>query len=508
MSAIKKLAGQTAIYGLSSIVGRLLNYLLVPLYTRIFAQAEYGVVSELYSYSSFLLILFTYGMETAFFNFMQKEEDKEKVYNTSLSAVLYTSFFLSGVMILFSGTFADWIKYPQHPEYVTWLALIIAFDAIAAIPFARLRQLNKAKRFAALKLVNIFLNIGFNIFFLILCPKFLKGDAGFFTRIANSFYSPTIGLGYVFISNVLASGITLLMLFPQFKNINYKPDIKLLKEMLWYAFPLLIAGFAGMINETFDRAVYKYLAPNPKTALAELGVYSACYKLSIIMTLFIQTFRYAAEPFFFSQQKNEDKKRVYANVMKYFVITCSLIFVSVMLYIDIIKIFIGEEFRSGLAVVPILLMANLCLGVFYNLSMWYKLTGQTRYGAYFSIAGGVATIILLFVLIPKFGYMGAAWATLITYALMMILSYITGQKNYPIPYDVGGSLLYVALALLIYLAAAGLEKVFSLDGILLGVVNTILLLVFAAIVYSLNKNSFKKPPVPVETKNTFRKNED
>lgn len=504
MSAIKKLAGQTALYGLSSIVGRMLNYLLVPFYTRIFSPAEYGIVSELYAYSSFLLIIFTYGMETAFFHFMNKEENKDNVYSTSLSSVLYTSLFLSGIMIVFSSPLASLIKYPKHPEYITWLALILAFDAVSSIPFARLRQLNKAKQFALLKIVNILLNIGFNIFFLVICPKYINSDGGLITRIANSVYSPSIGMGYVFVSNVLASGLTLLTLFPLFKNISLKPDVELVKRMLVYAFPLLIAGFAGMINETFDRTIYKYLAPNQATALKELGIYSACYKLSIIMTLFIQTFRYAAEPFFFAQHKQDDKRDVYARVMKYFVITCAFIFLGVMLYIDVVKIFIGESFRSGLGVVPILLMANLCLGVFYNLSMWYKLTGQTRYGAYFAIFGGVLTVILLFVLIPTFGYMGAAWATLITYAAMMVMSYITGQKNHPIPYDVKGNLFYVLLALGFYGLSLALEKILTLEGVFLFTINTILLIVFAGVVYRLNKPQFSKVVKPVSTGNTYR----
>ncbi len=488
MSVLKKLAGQTAVYGFSSIVGRLLNYLLVPIYTRVFSQAEYGVVSELYSYTSFLLILFTFGMETAFFNFMQKEEDSSKVYSTSVSAVLYTSLLLAGGMVLFNDTLAGFIKYPNHPEYITWLALIIAFDAIAAIPFARLRQQNRAKRFAAIKLINIFANIGFTLFFLVLCPWSLKLNAGILTQIANTVYAPGLGLGYVFISNLLASGITLLLMWPEFKAVHYVPDLKMLKRMAWYAFPLLIAGFAGMINETFDRVVYKYLAPNPKTALAELGVYSACYKLSVIMTLFIQTFRYAAEPFFFAQHKNNSNKRnVYAHVMKYFIITCSFIFTGVMLYIDVIKLFIGEGFRSGLAVVPILLMANLCLGIFYNLSMWYKLTGQTRYGAWFAMAGAAATLLLLILLIPVMGYMGAAWATLITYAFMMVLSYITGQRHYPIPYDVAGCLMYIGMALLVYFSALGIQALFALSGLSLFAVNTVLLLFFAYLILRLNK---------------------
>lgn len=491
MSEIKKLAGQTAIYGLSSIVGRLLNYLLVPLYTRVFDKAEYGVVSEMYAWVAFMMIVFTYGMETAFFHFSQKEADKEKVYGTSLFSIISSSVFLCLVLIFFSQPLANLIGYPKHSEYITLFALILSFDALCALPFAKLRQQNKAKAFAGIKFINILLNICFNLFFLVICPYAIKTDAGLLTQIANSVYSSKVGVGYVFVSNLLSSGITFLMLLKYLKDVNLKPDFSLLKQMLAYGAPLLIAGFAGMTNETFDRAIYKHLAPNPATALAELGVYSACYKLSIIMTLFIQTFRYAAEPFFFAQHKNENKQQVYALVMKYFVITCSFIFAAVMLYIDAVKYFIGEEFRSGLGVVPVLLLANLFLGVFYTLSMWYKLAGKTYYGAWFSIFGAVLTVILLLVMIPLWGYMGAAWATLITYAAMMVASYFTGQKNYFVPYDTARCLMYIGLAVLTWFASAGILKMFSPGTVASFFINTLLLFLFAAFIFFLEKPKVK-----------------
>ncbi|MEP7170924.1 MAG: oligosaccharide flippase family protein, partial [Bacteroidota bacterium] len=309
MGSLKKLAGQTAIYGLSSIIGRLLNYLLVPFYTRIFSPSEYGVVSELFAYVSFLMIIFTYGMETSFFHFSEKDHDRNKVYTSGVLSLLGSSFFLSGLMILFSSSIATWIQYPKHPEYITWFALILALDALSALPFARLRQQNKATRFATIKMINILVNIGFNIFFLVLCPKWIH-EPGFFKELTDLVYSSKIGIGYVFISTLLASLVTLLLLIPQFKDVRFEFDSKLWKEMIIYSFPLLIGGFAGMINETFDRAVYKYLAPDRALALKQLGIYSACYKLSIVMTLFIQTFRYAAEPFFFSHYKKENNKEM------------------------------------------------------------------------------------------------------------------------------------------------------------------------------------------------------
>ncbi|HNR18535.1 MAG TPA: polysaccharide biosynthesis C-terminal domain-containing protein [Bacteroidia bacterium] len=486
MSAIKKLASQTAIYGLSSMIGRFLNYLLVPLYTRVFERAEYGVISEFYAYISFLLILFTYGMETAFFHFSQKE-DKEKVYSNTLFMLLCSSVIICVIFFFSAAPLANAIGYSKKANYIIWITLIIAFDTLAAIPFARLRQQNKAVLFTCYRLLNILLNIFLNFFFLYVCPKYVNGDGGLLTQIANSVYSKQIGIGYVFISNLLSSFITFLIMLPQYRNITLKPDFGLLKRMLLYASPLLIAGFAGMINETLDRAVYKYLAPNPKTALAELGVYSACYKLSIIITIFIQTFRFAAEPFFFAQAKKDEKREIFARVMKYFVIICAFIFVAVMLYIDLIKLFIGEEYRTGLGIVPILMMANICLGIFYNLSMWYKVTGQTKYGAYFAMFGAIITIVLLIVLIPKFGYMGAAWATLVTYAAMMVLSYTTGQKNYPVPYNIGEIFTYLSVALMVYLAGLGINKLLAPEGIVHWLLQTALLAAFVLIIYLIER---------------------
>jgi O-antigen/teichoic acid export membrane protein len=430
VSQIKKLAGQTAIYGLSSIIGRLLNYLLVPFYTRIFEPAAYGVVSEFYAYVTFLIVLYTYGMETAYFHFSSKKENNLSVYSNSLSTLTFTSVLLSSILILFSQAIANGLGYADHPEYIIWFALILAFDAITALPFAKLRQENRAKRFAFIKLINISSNIGLNLFFLALLPQITNNNS------LSVLYNPAIGVGYVFISNLISSLVTLLFFANDFRVVKFNIDKELVKEMLVYAFPLLIAGFAGMINETLDRAILKYLVTDKSTALHQLGIYSACYKLSIIMTLFVQTYRYAAEPFFFSQQSKKNNKALYATIMNYFVFVCSLIFLGVMLFMNIAKYFIGEKFHEGLQVVPILLFANLFLGVYLNLSMWYKLSGKTKYGAWFSILGAIITIILNFIMIPIMGYMGAAWATFICYGAIMVVSYLYGQKHYPIPYNI------------------------------------------------------------------------
>lgn len=491
---IKKLAGQTATYGFSSILGRLLNFLLVPLYTRIFVAGEYGVVTELYAYVSFLNIVFTYGLETAYFRFFQSKNGNPKVYSTSLISIVTSSASFAIIILVFADPIAGWIDHGGHDvatlsKYVSWFAWIIAADAISAIPFAKLRQENRAKRFVVIRLTNIAVNIGLNLFFLLLCPKLMNGPMhGFISLI----YDPSIGIGYVFISTLASSLIALLLLSPEMFTIRFQFDKNLWKQMILYAFPLMIAGFAGMINETFDRILLPRLIADKATALSETGIYGACYKISILMTLFIQTFRYAAEPFFFSHASNPNAKEIYANVMHYFVLTCSFIFLCIMMYIDVVKYFIGAEYRVGLKIVPILLLANLCIGVYYNLSIWYRLTGQTRWGAWIAIVGAIITLLLNFWLIPIIGYMGAAWATLVCYASMMLISYTGGQKYYPIQYNIRSFTLYVFSAILIYVLSETIRQNFECSEMFMLFINTVLLLVFLVIVfvYERGKNSY------------------
>lgn len=486
MSLLRKLAGQTAIYGLSSIVGRLLNYLLVPLYTRVFLPEEYGIVTQLLALAAFFNIVFTYGLETAYFRFFQTEKGNEKVYSTGLISIIISSISFAFLIIIFSGPLSEWLRTdgnndPNLSLYIALFAGILAFDAITAIPFAKLRQENKAKRFAFLRLVNIGINILLNLFFLILCPGIISEgvDSDFINRI----YNPSFGIGYIFVSLIISSAVTLLMLSREIFGIRFQFDKVLWKKMLVYSFPLAIAGFAGMINETFDRILLPILIQDKSTAMAQLGIYGACYKLSILMTLFIQTFRYAAEPFFFNHSDKESSREVYATVMHWFVLVCSFIFLSVMMYIDIVKILIGEEFREGLAVVPILLLANLCLGIFFNLSIWYKLTGKTGWGAWLAIFGAAITLIFNFILIPSMGYMGAAWATLICYASMMIASYFGNQKYFHVPYRLKPLFAYVFLAIFLFLISEWIRPHLGdeLPSILL--INTVLTIVFLAVAF-------------------------
>lgn len=486
MSILKKLAGQTAIYGLPTIIGRLLNYLLVPLYTiDNFSRAEYGTVNELYAYVSFLNIILTYGMETALFNYsVKKQENKENVYGTILSLISATSLFFIGVFFVFAQPIANLIRYPEHPEYIRWFGLILGFDAITAVAFAKLREQNKTKTFAAVKMLNILMNISFNVFFLWFCKSVSGNPSSSFYPLVKKIYSPEVGVGYVFISNLIATCITLAALLPSFLKVKWTIDFSLVKEMLPYSLPLLIAGLAGMTNETLDRILLKYLLPE-NVALAQVGVYGACYKLSLIMTIFIQAFRFAAEPFFFKESVEKDARANYARIMNYFVIVCMGIFLLTMLNLHWLKYFIGKNFWEGLDVVPILLMANFFLGVYFNLSVWYKLTNKTRFGAFISIIGAVATVLLNVLLIPSMGFMGSAWATLICYAMMMIMSYVLGQRYYRVPYRLTRISLYIGFAVLLYIINAYAQSAFNLAGSTLTGMSLVFLLLYGGMVWKM-----------------------
>ncbi len=481
MNPLKQLAGQTAIYGLSSIVGRLLNYLLVPLYTRYFIPAEYGVVTELYAYVAFLVIILTYGLETAFFRFSQKQYEKNLVYSTSLISLVVSSILFCFLMIYFQQPIANWLEYPNNPEYVMWFALIIGLDAISSISFAKLREQKQAARFALIRLLNIFINIGLNLFFIIYCPYALENSLPT-TDFVNSIYDPAVGVGYIFIANLFASAVTILMLLPEMIKTSWNFNTLLWKKMMVYALPLLIAGLAGITNETIDRVLLKHLLPDGIDKMAEIGIYGAFYKISIIMILFIQTFRFAAEPFFFAQEKQHNSKKIYADVLNYFSILAALLFLVVMLYLDVVIHFVGSAFHNekGITIVPILLMANLFLGIYYNLSVWYKLTEKTIYGAMLAIFGALITLLLNFILIPKIGFVGSAWATLACYFGMMVASLFLGRKHYPIPYDLKRIFSYIFLSFVLYKLSVFFDTTM--------LVNTIYLVVFVLLVFVSEKS--------------------
>ena len=463
MNPFKKLLGQTAIYGLSSVVGRLLNYLLVPLYTRYFLPEEYAIVVELYAYVAFLVIILTYGIETAFFRFTNKIADIKSVYSTALYSVITTSCIFIALTFVYSSSISNLLGPAILTEYIQWFAIIVAFDAISSIPFARLRERERALQFSLIKLINISTNIALNLYFIVY---------------------KEFGIEYIFISNLVASVVTLLLLSPEIFKATFSFDFSLWKKMMIYAFPLLIAGLAGITNETIDRVLLKHLIIDQDVAVYELGLYGAFYKLSIIMVLFTQTFRFAAEPYFFSLYKNSNNRVIYADVMKYFIIVMSIIFLAAIVYYDILIKFLGSNYHDdrGFLVVSILLLANLFLGVYFNLSIWYKLSEKTIYGAFFALFGALITLILNFLLIPKIGFVGSAWATLACYFSMIIVSYYYCKKHFPIPYQISRILVYLIFMMTIYFFVY-----FTNYNVIF---NSLLLLVFIIFVYILERKNF------------------
>ena len=487
---VKKLAGQTAIYGGTTVISRLLNYLLVPLHTYLFSNAaDYGVVGELYAWTSLFIVILTYGMETAFFKFSQDEDAKNRVFTTVVGSLLCTSTLFIVFCSVFAQPIADWLRYPTHPEYVRWFAVIIGVDALTSIFFAQLRFLNQPIRFAAVKITNILVNVLLNLFFLLLCPWLLSKNPD--SAFVNAIYNPEIGVGYIFIANLVASVVTLLMLLPGIFRQKFVFDWTLWKQMFRYAFPLLIFGLAGIVNETMDRVLIKRLSPAAEPQ-ASVGIYSACYKISILMTIVIQAFKYAAEPFFFRKAKDKDAKETYAEVMTLFVLVCSVIFTGIMLYMDIVKYFVGATYRVGLHIVPILLLANLFLGIFYNLSIWYKLTGQTKFGAYIALFGAAITLGLNWLLIPRIDYLGAAWTTFACYFSMMVVSYLLGQKYYHVNYDLKRILFYLCFAVTVYGLSCGVNHLFGIEKVWVRLaVNTVILIGYLGVLGLMNKEMLR-----------------
>jgi len=448
-SPLKRLFGQTAIYGLSSILGRLLNYLLVPLYTAVFVDpSDYGVVSELYAWVAFLIVLLTFGMETAFFKFIQKEGTKEKTFATALVSLLFVNGIFFLIIVLFNGDIARLLLFEYHGEYILLLGAIVAVDAISSLPLAKLRAEEKALRFSLIQFSSIGVNIGLN---LILMLGFVSSD------------HPERGILFILVANLIASLVKPVLLYKSFR-LKSSFDQSLFKKMVFYSLPLAIAGFAGIINETLDRILLKQMLYDPlmpaslNYAEAQVGIYSASYKLAMLVTIFLQAFRYAAEPFFFNQMNNENKNQIYVKVMDVFIGLVCVVFLLVALNIDIFKYFIqNESYWIGLQVVPILLLANVFLGIYYNQSIWYKLSGQTRFGAYIALCGACITVSINILFIPNYGYMACAWATLIVYFFQMVLSYLLGQKHYPIPYNIWKFFLYTGSTLGLYLLAIQIE---------------------------------------------------
>ncbi len=474
MNPIRKFLGQTAIYGLSTIIGRLLNFFLVPLYVSLFDPNEYGKVTYLYALVVFLIVLLTYGMETTYFRFREKNLDLNKVYATGAWSLAITSFVFLIAVLAFRAPIAEVLHFEENPEYITWFAWILVLDAVVALPFARLRANERPWKFAWVKLTNIGLNIGLNLFFLLLLP-WLSTFNSSIGHYAFLIYSPEFGVGYIFIANLVASAVTFLLLLPESRGLTAGFSFPLWKQMIGYSWPLMIAGLASAVNEVADRQIMNFVLPEEE-AFTQIGIYGACYKLSIFMMLFIQAYRYGAEPFFFAKSKDQDAKETYAKLMNIFVVAVVVIYVGLNLFLEPLSLWFipNSAYYEGLHIVPILLLANLCLGIYINLSVWYKLTDQTRYGAIISGAGAILTIGLNFWAIPRFGYTGAAWVTLIAYSFMMLLSLAWGQRKYPIPYDYRRMFGYLLLAIGIVAFARYILR----NDLLL---NTVLFVIFGAI---------------------------
>ncbi len=487
MSVIKKLAGQTAVYGLSSIIGRFLNYLLVPLYTYTFSPEQYGVVIEFYAYVVVLQIILTYGMETGFFRFSQKNIDKNTVFSTVLTSVFSTSSIFLFLIFIFSSSVSTFIGYPNNRDYVLIFSLILAVDVFTSIFFARLRQQNKAFKFAIIKVINIAVNIALNLFFLILCPYLYEKGINFIEYIYNAAY----GVGYIFISNLIATILVLIIFIPDLFKIKIKFDFHIWKQILIYSLPLLITGLTGAVNEMADRILIKYWTVVPEGTenateyvLYQLGIYGANAKLAVIMMLFVQAFKYAAEPFFFSYHKNKDSYDAFANVMKYYIIFSFLMFLAVMMNLDFVKYFINKTYFEGLNVVLPLFLSRLLVGVFFVLSFWYKLNDVTKYGIIIFSTGAIITLSLNYFLIPKYGYIGAAWTNFAAYFVMVVFSFIWSRKYMKIKYDYFKIFLYTAIPLGLYL----ITDFINLSNIYLKlIINNFLILLYIIFIFK-NEN--------------------
>ena len=499
MANLKSLAKDTAIYGLSSIVGRFLNYLLVPLYTAKLSAASggYGVITNVYAYTALLMVILTYGMETTFFRFANKEgENPQKVYTTTLISVGFTSLLFIALVLLFLNPISAFMGYADHESYVWVMAITVAIDAFQCIPFAYLRYKKRPMKFAALKLLNIFMAIALNLVFFLILPNICDSTGG--TGFISTIYSPAVGAGYAFYINLFCSASLTFFFWKELFCQKYSFDKALLGRMMRYSWPILVLGIAGILNQTADKILFPkiYTAPDAHT---QLGIYGAASKIAMIMAMITQAFRYAYEPFVFGKSKDKDNRDTYAKAMKYFIIFTLLAFLVVVGYMDVLRHIIGRDYWEGLKVVPIVMAAEIMMGVYFNLSFWYKLIDKTIWGAYFSGVGCAVLIAVNIIFVPCYGYMACAWAGFAGYATAMILSYIVGQKKYPINYPMKEILTYVLITVLLYFCMT--EANAHLPLWLALTVNTLLGLLFIAYIV---KKDFPLAGLPVIGKH-FRK---
>ncbi|MBD5182738.1 MAG: lipopolysaccharide biosynthesis protein [Bacteroidales bacterium] len=488
MAGIRSLVKDTAIYGVSSIVGRFLNWLLVPLYTITFAVEEYGVVTFVYSVVALAMVILTYGLETGFFRFANHErwKDPMEVYSTCLISLATTSTLFIALVLIFLEPATRAMECDGHPSYVAMMALCVGIDAFTALPYSYLRYRKRPFRFATIRLVNIGINIGLNLFFILMCPWLMRVAPA----TVNWFYNPTFGIGYIFLANLIASATNLVMMIPEITGFSWKFNAVLWKQMMVYSAPLLVLGVAGIMNQTIDKILYPHLVSDPAEAMYGLGIYGANYKIAVLLLVFLQAFRFAYEPFIFSRAKEDggdNKKQAYRDAMTYFVAFALFIFLGVMFYLNIVKHFISAKYFSGLGVVPLIMAGEIFFGIFFNLSVWYKITDRTYWGMIFSLVGLAVTVVLNVVLVPRIGYMGCAVGALSSYAVMMLLSFFIGNKFYPINYPLGRIITYFVSAAVLYVAGFHLLPLLGLGAWVDGIIRAFLLAVFIMIFIKVEK---------------------
>ena len=480
MANLKSLAKDTAIYGLSSIIGRFLNYLLVPLYTAKMSAASggYGVITNVYAYTALLLVILTYGMETTYFRFANKSEENPKtVYSTTLMSVGCTSLLFVLLVLAFLPGIAGWMGYSANPEYVWTMAVVVALDAFQCIPFAYLRYQRKPWKFAALKLLFIFMNIGLNLLYFVALPALYKS----YPDMIGKIYDPSVGVGYAFFINLFCTSLVTFFFWKELTGIQYKFDWSLLKRMLKYAWPILVLGIAGILNQTFDKMFFPKIYGNQADMQTQLGIYGAVVKIAMIMALITQAFRFAYEPFVLGKSKDKDSRETYAQAMRYFVIFTLLAFLSVIAWIDVLKLLFlrNEDYWVGLKVVPIVMAAEIMMGIYFNLSFWYKLIDKTIWGAWFSGIGCAVLILVNVIFVPKYGYMACAWGGVAGYGTAMVLSYLVGQKYYPIRYPLRDIALYAVVTAVLFAA-----MMLPVENMWLKLAyRTVLLLLFVGLIY-------------------------
>lgn len=491
MAELKSVVKDTAIYGLSSIIGRFLNYLLVPLYTAVLPAGSggYGVVTNIYAYVGLILVILTFGMETTFFRFANKEGEKPLVvYSTTLIIVGTISLFFLCMVLGFLPQISQAMGYAAHPEYIGIMGACVALDAFLAIPFAWLRYQKRPIKFAALNLLFIFLNIVTNLLYFLVLPKLYP----LYPDVIGLFYNPGVGVGYIFGLNLVCKAAIVAFFIPELTGFKYILDVALMKRMLRYSWPILVLGIAGILNQTADKIIFPLVYGDIQEGQVQLGIYGACVKIAMIMAMITQAFRYAYEPFVFGKSKDQDSKTTYAKGMKFFIIFTLLAFLCVMAWLDALKYIIAPGYWDGLRVVPIVMAAEIMMGIYFNLSFWYKLIDKTIWGAWFSLAGCAVLLVINFVFIPRYGYMACAWGGFAGYGTSMILSYLVGQKKNPINYPMRSIMTYIALALLLTLVMVSIPESWNIWA-RLGA-KTVLVILFAAYIV---KKDFPLRSLPV-----------